>query len=275
MTTYSLGKSKSNGTITAGTEKGNYIFKSKDQTVHLERPKSKITLDSMNVLVEIEVDGTLDWVCLSVANISEQFEGFDPLFGGVDEATRKIYGHDTKNKRLVAAIFEDRGTFVLGSRDGVQTYADEDVTMAVIQRNSPGTSSFDVVWCFHKTSTVVESVFNKKDLHDVIKFCGDVTDNVFDNGPDPYDWKHFIKVQKNQKGEVEDWVGVFAPLTDDDDDDDDDDDYAEGGEESDEDLLEEEEEEEEINDTDTDESECSWSSASDSEDDRPTKRAKH
>lgn len=266
-----------------GSEKSHYTFKTKDKTVEMCNPTKKLTLDSMNLLVEIEIDGVLEWVCISVSNIPEHvdFKGFDPMFGEVEETTNKIYGHDAKNKILVAAIFEESGTFVLGSRQIVRTCTDDDLTMAIVQRNSPGTSSFDVVWCFHKSSSVVETVFNKNDIHKVLGFCGDVTDNVFDIGPDPYDWKHFLKVQKNQEGDVDDWVGVFAPLTDEDDDDgdDDDEDYEEN-DESEEDYPEEDEDEEEAVDDglDTDMSECSWSSGSESESDveeRPLKKAKH
>ena len=133
---------------------------------------------------------------------------------------------------------------------------DEDLTMAVIQRNTPGTSRFDVSFALHSEHKVVNATFNKDDYECVLSYLQDITEDVYDNGPDPYDWKKFLSVQKKDGGSVEDWRGVFAPLTESENEDvEEDDDWQEPSDE--ESVASEEEEEEEefgLSESETDES---------------------
>ena len=256
MPTFKTNKTKRSGTIVQAENNPNdYIFASvgKDKNGahelrHLDGAKSKIIIDNQNILVQCK-NG---WTKLSVANVKEDetWNGWGNYFKKATEFTNKLIGYDDKNEQFVTAFNEETGEFICAYGSEILSVEDEDLTMAVIQRNSPGTARFDVSWAFHSENKVITSVFNKKDLDCVMAYLGDITDNVYDAGPDPYDWNRFLKVQAKDCGDENDWRGVFAPLTDDEEADDDDD-YVEE-DESEEEVVSSEEEEEEF---DCDESE--------------------
>ena len=250
MVQFRCNKYKAPGKLEPTDVAGEYRFVTSNETVFLRNACKKVSVSPMEVLVEIEVDKQLEWLCFHVSSISESdnFVGFETFFKDADVCLNVLRGHDTKGKREVVAIFEDDGVFVIGSTNGVFSCVDTDVTMAVVQRNSPGTSRFDLAWCFHKQFLIHETVFDKKDINNVVEFCSDVTENIFDVGADPYNWKHFLKVQKDQNGDVDDWLGVFSSLTDEEEEDDEEEEYVDS-----------------LDGSETDESDCSWESSSDDE----------
>lgn len=263
MPTFKTNKTKRSGTIVqAENNPDDYIFASvgKDKNGahelrHLDGAKSKIIIDNQNILVQCK-NG---WTKLSVANVKEDetWNGWGNYFKKATEFSNKLIGFDDKNEQFVTAFNEESGEFICAYGNEILSVEDEDLTMAVIQRNSPGTARFDVSWAFHDENKIITSVFDKKDLDCVMSYLSDVTDNVYDAGPDPYDWKRFLKVQTKDGGDENDWRGVFAPLTDDEEEDNsDDDDYVEDDEEEEEVVSSEEEEEEfDCDESETDEDE--------------------
>jgi hypothetical protein len=263
MPTFKTNKTKRSGTIVqADNSPNDYMFASvgKDKNGfaelhHLDGATSKIIIDNQNMLINC----SNGWTKLSVANVKEDetWNGWESYFKKAVEFTNKLIGYDDKNEKFVTAFNEESGEFIMAYGSEIISVSDEDLTMAVIQRNSPGTARFDVSWAFHGENKVITSVFDKTDLECVMTYLSDVTDNVYDAGPDPYDWKRFLKVQTKDGGDVNDWRGVFAPLTDEECDDDDDD-YVgtECGDESEEEVVSEEEDEEEFDcdESETDES---------------------
>jgi len=265
MATYTISKCKRSGKLKY-VEPDVYKFTSKDEEFVIDKPSKKIVLDSTNMLLEVSGE----WVRLSVLNIPESVQaGILPKFWNAAVTETIIHGYNSKNDRLVVAFFEEDGEMIIGSSKSVFKCTDEDLTMAIVQRNSPSTSSFDIVWCYAVKHLIYETTFEKKNLDDAMKFCGEITDNVFDIGADPHDWPAFLKMQKMQGGDANDWVGCFSALTDESEEDNSDFTVSSESEES-----EEESDDEEIVDgSDTDVSECSWE-GSDSEDERPVKKTK-
>ena len=269
MPTFKTNKTKRSGELVQASNNPNdYLFasvgKDKDghkEIRHLDEASNKIIIDNQNILVKCK-NG---WTKLSVANVKEDeiWNGWNNYFKKATEFKTKVIGFDDKNEQFVSAFDEEKGVLIMAHGNEIISIADDDLTMAVIQRNSPGTSRFDVSWAVHKENKIVTSVFNKKDYDCVIAYLGDITDHVYDAGPDPYDWKKFLSVQKKQKGDEMDWRGVFSPLTDDEEEVDDDDDDWKEEEESEEEVESESEEEDfDENETETDESEFDLTDAS-------------
>jgi len=266
MPTFKTNKTKRSGTIVQAKNNPNdYLFASvgKDKNGvtelhHLDGAKSKIIIDNQNILVQCK-NG---WTKLSVANVKEDetWDGWSNYFKNAYEFDNKLVGYDDKNAQFVTAFNDETGEFIVAHGNEIMSLEDDDLTMAVIQRNSPGTSRFDVSWAFHGENKVVTSVFAKKELDCVMAYLSDITDNIYDAGPDPYDWKRFLTVQEKDGGLESDWRGVFEPLTDEENDEaEDDEDYVED-EESEEEVASESEEEEEFDcdESETDESETEY-----------------
>lgn len=219
MPTFKTNQTRKTGTlIKADNNPDDYVFASltKDDTgareMHLlNGAKKKIILDNQNILIEC-VNG---WTKLSVANVKEDetWTGWKDYFPSALEMQNSVSGYDDKNNKFVTAYNEDDGKLVIAYGNEILCMEDEDLTMAVIQRNTPGTSRFDVSFALHSEQKVITSVFDKKDYECVLSYLQDITEDIYDNGPDPYDWSRFLKVQKKDGGSVEDWRGVFAPLT--------------------------------------------------------------
>ena len=274
MPTFKTNQTKKTGTLTqADNNKNDYIFASltKDdegaREMHLlNGAKKKIVLDNQNILIEC-VNG---WTKLSVANVKEDetWTGWSSFFCDAKEMKCTLSGYDDKNNKFVTAYNEEDGKLIIASGNEIYDMIDEDLTMAVIQRNTPGTSRFDVSFAIHSEHKIVNATFNKDDYDCVLSYLQDITEDIYDNGPDPYDWKKFLRVQKKDGGSVEDWRGVFAPLTESENEEaDDDDDWQEPSDEESE-VEEEEEEEEEfgLSESETDESgESEFELESDSE----------
>lgn len=248
-------------------------FKTSEETFVLKDIRKKVLVNTMEMLLEVKLKDKYEWVGFKVSNISEkeEFVGFKDWFKDVETATSIVHGHDLKNRPETIGFFESDGTFVMGSFGNIHSCVESDLTMCVIQRNAPGTSRFDMAWCFQRHYLIRETTFDKKDLQEIIQFCSEVTDHVYDNGAEPYDWKHFLKVQKQQNGDVEDWLGVFNDSSDEEED--------EGEEyETEEDISSSEEEElsdEESSDEEL--SDCSWASGTSTDTDeheRPSKKTK-
>lgn len=262
MPTFKTNQTKKTGTLTqADNNKNDYIFASltKDdegaREMHLlNGAKKKIVLDNQNILIECN-NG---WTKLSVANVKEDetWTGWKGYFSSAKEMECKLTGFDDKNNKFVTAYNEEDGKLIIASGNEIHELIDEDLTMAVIQRNTPGTSRFDVSFAIHAEHKVLNATFNKDDYDCVLSYLQDITEDIYDNGPDPYDWKKFLSVQKKDGGSVDDWRGVFAPLTESENEDveEDDDDWQEPSEEESADDTEEEEEEEFGSETETDES---------------------
>ena len=273
MPTFKTNQTKKTGTLTqADNNKNDYIFASltKDddgaREMHLlNGAKKKIILDNQNILIQC-ING---WTKLSVANVKEDetWTGWKEYFTSAKEMQCTLTGYDDKNNKFVTAYNEEDGKLIIASGQEILELIDEDLTMAVIQRNTPGTSRFDVSFAIHSEHKVVNSTFNKTDYECVLSFLQDITEDIYDNGPDPYDWKKFLSVQKKDGGSVEDWRGVFAPLTESENEEaDDDDDWQEPSDE--ESVVSEEEDEEEfgLSESETDESgESEFELESDSE----------
>ena len=219
MPTFKTNQTRKTGTlIKADNNPDDYVFASitKDDTgareMHLlNGAKKKIILDNQNILIEC-ANG---WTKLSVANVKEDetWTGWKDYFPSALEMQNSVSGYDDKNNKFVTAYNEDDGKLVIAYGNEILCVEDEDLTMAVIQRNTPGTSRFDVSFALHSEHKVITSVFHKKDYECVLSYLQDITEDIYDNGPDPYDWSRFLKVQKKDGGSVEDWRGVFAPLT--------------------------------------------------------------
>ena len=273
MPTFKTNQTKKTGTLTqADNHKNDYIFASLTndddgaREMHLlNGAKKKIILDNQNILIQC-ING---WTKLSVANVKEDetWTGWKEYFTSAKEMQSTLTGYDDKNNKFVTAYNEEDGKLIIASGQEILELIDEDLTMAVIQRNTPGTSRFDVSFAIHSEHKVVNSTFNKKDYECVLSFLQDITEDIYDNGPDPYDWKKFLSVQKKDGGSVEDWRGVFAPLTESENEEaDDDDDWQEPSDE--ESVVSEEEDEEEfgLSESETDESgESEFELESDSE----------
>ncbi len=257
MPTFKTNQTKKSGTIVQAENNPNdYIFASvsKDENGylelrHLDQAKQKIIIDNQHILVECK-NG---WTGITVFNVKEDetWEGWDSYFKNAKDMTNKLIGFDDKNKKFVTAFDEDSGELIFAHGNEILSLSEEDLTMAVLQRNAPGSSSFDVCWCLHSQGKILTSVFDKKDIECVTSYLSNVSDYVYDNGADPYDWSNFLKVQKKDGGDENDWRGVFEPLTDEEEQDDSgDEDFALGSEEED-DEEEEEDEEEEFDDDET------------------------
>lgn len=204
---------------------------------------------------EILLHGSDGWTKLSVNNIKKD-ETFNLwTYFKCEEMKQSVSGWTDKNEPFVLATYDDGARLVMIHGDTIIDATDEMLTMVVYQRNSPGTSRFDCTWCFHESHKCLTTVHDKESFDTVHEVVSDITDNVFDNGPDPYDWKTFLTTQKKQGGEEEDWIGVFAPLTSDDEGEEEDEDYNvdEESEEEEEDDVEEEEEEFDDDESETDE----------------------
>ena len=242
-------------------------FKTPEETLVFKDVRKKVDVNAMEMLLEVKLKDKYEWVSFKVSNISEkeEFAGFEDWFKEVETPTSIIHGHDLKNRPETVAFFESDGTFVIGSFGNIHSCVESDLTMCVIQRNSPGTSRFDMAWCFQRYYLIRETTFDKKDLQQIIRFCSELTEHVYDNGAEPYDWKHFLKIQKQQNGDVDDWLGVFNDSS---------------GEEEEEEGEEYETEEDissEEDQTDSEVSECSWDSGTSidtDESERPTKKTK-
>jgi len=275
MPTFKTNQTKKTGTLTqADNNKNDYIFASltKDdegaREMHLlNGAKKKIILDNQNILIEC-ANG---WTKLSVANVKEDetWTGWKEYFTDAREMQCTLSGYDDKNNRFVTAYNEEDGKLIIASGNEILSIEDEDLTMAVIQRCTPGTSRFDVSFAIHSEHKVINGVFDKKDYDCVLSYLQDITEDIYDNGPDPYDWKKFLSVQKKDGGSVDDWRGVFAPLTESENEEaaDEDDDWQEPSDE--ESVVSEEEEDEEefgLSESETDESgESEFELESDSE----------
>ena len=200
MPTFKTNQTKKTGTLTQADNNNNdYIFASltKDddgaREMHLlNGAKKKIILDNQNILIECN-NG---WTKLSVANVKEDetWTGWKEYFKNAKEMQCTLTGHDDKNNKFVTAYNEEDGKLVIASGQEILEMTDEDLTMAVIQRNTPGTSRFDVSFAIHSEHKVVNSTFDKKDYECVLSFLQDITEDIYDNGPDPYDWKKFLSV---------------------------------------------------------------------------------
>jgi len=231
-------------------------FKTSEETIVLKDVRKKVLVNAMEMLLEVKWGDKYEWVGFKVSNISEkeEFAGFKDWFSDAETSTCVVHGHDLKNHPETVAFFEEDSTFVMGSFGNIHSCEESELTMCVIQRNAPGTSRFDMAWCFQPYCLIRETTFDKKDLQKIIQFCSEVSDHVYDNGAEPYNWKHFLKVQKQQNGDAEDWLGVFNDSS---------------GEES------SEEEEEYVTEEESELSDCSWSSGTDTdEDERPCKKTK-
>ena len=253
-------------------------FKTSSETIVLKDIRKKVMVNPMEILLEVKIKDEYEWIGFKVSNISEkeEFVGFKDWFKDVETSTSIVHGHDLKNRPETVAFFESDGTFVIGSFGNIHSCVESDLTMCVIQRNSPGTSRFDMAWCFQRYYLIRETTFDKKDLQQIIQFCSEVTDHVYDNGAEPYDWKHFLKVQKQQNGDVDDWLGVFNDSSDEDEEEEEEEeDYETEDSEEEEEEEEEEEDEEEFSDSEL--SNCSWESGTSTdtdENERPSKKTK-
>ena len=242
MPTFKINKTV--GTLKKDDTKPNtYTFTSNaNKTTVLNNIDKKLHINKHSVLLHNK-EG---WIKISVNNIKkdENFSVWD--YFKCTEIKKSIGGWTDKNESFVMATYDDGMRLVMVHGDTILDVADDNLTMVVYQRNSPGTSRFDVTWCFHDKNMCLTTVHDK-DSHDMIhSVITDITDNVFDNGPDPYDWKTFLKTQKKQSGDENDWIGVFAPLTSDEDGEEEDEDY-----ELNEDDVDDEEEEEEFDGSET------------------------
>ena len=265
MPTFKTNHTKKSGTIVqAKNNENDYIFASvsKDdkgahELRHLDQAKKKIIIDNQNILVQCN-NG---WTHISVFNVKEDetWNGWETYFKSAKNLKNKLIGFDSKNKKFVTAFHEETGELIFASGNEILCMNEDDLTMAVLQRNAPGSSSFDVCWCLQKEGKILTSVFNKKDMDCVTSYLSDLTDHVYDNGPDPYNWDNFLKIQKKDGGDENDWRGVFEPLTGDEDDGDDSDEDFVAEDDDDDSVVDESEEEDEfIDETETDESETEY-----------------
>ncbi len=255
------------------------IFEDKSKTQRLYKNiDKKVIINNHNLLFHHD-EG---WTKITVNNIQEKesWRNWSDMFTSVSEIKPTLTGWTDKNESFVLCVYDNDNRILMIHGDTVVDTLDEKLTMLVYQRNTPGTSRFDCTWCYHSKHLCLTSVHDKKDFDSVHRVVSDITDHVYDNGAEPYDWKRFLKMQKNQSGDEEDWIGVFSPLTDDEEDeeeeDDDDFDPEEQGNSED-----DEEEEEEFDELEDETSEEEWGdqySESDSDEDtdyRPKKRIKH
>lgn len=244
------------GTINHAKDSKKYTFTytKKNEVKTYDDFSKKIEIDNQNIIVYSKRDG---WIPISLNSVKEDENwcGWKSFFSECERPNQILIGNNMKNEKFCAAYYQDDGRIILCSKNNVVDIADDELTMAIVQRNSTGTTRFDVIWCVHKLHKIIESVFHKSETNTVLSFLDWITDNVFDIGPDPYDWKQFLKMQKDQEGDENDWIGVFSPLTDEDSDD------SSYHGTDDEECDEEECDEEEYDFTDTDssyDSECSW-----------------
>ena len=250
------------------------IFEDKNKTQRTYRNiDKKVIINNHNLLFHHD-EG---WTKITVNNIQEKesWHNWKDMFTSVQEIKHTLTGWTDKNETFVLCMHDDDNRILMIHGDTVLDTSDEGLTMVVYQRNSPGTSRFDCTWCYHGKHLCLSSVHDKKDFDSVHQTVSDITMHIYDNGAEPYDWKRFLKTQKNQNGDEEDWIGVFAPLTDEEDDDDDDDDDFDPDDEEEE--EEDEEDEEEFDEEETSEEEGDWDDSDSDEDTeyRPLKRAKH
>jgi hypothetical protein len=261
MPTFKTNCTRKTGNLVKSKDSNNWLFSSvsKDdkgarEMRHLDEPTEKIVIDNQNILIKCK-NG---WTKLSLANVKEEetWSGWDSYFKKAKQLKNLLTGHDAKNEHFVTAVDDNTGDMIIVHGNEIISCKDEDLTMAVIQRYTPQTSTFDVTWCLHSENKVINSTFKRADYDCVINYLGDVTECVYDAGPEAYDWKKFMKTQEIQGGDENDWRGAFSPLTDEEEDDDDeeDEDFSPSGDEE---SEEDEEEEEEVWDEDeseTDES---------------------
>lgn len=216
-------------------------FKLKNKSIDQKQLEEKnvtqiIEINSTNCLIK---ETSWDLLTLTSVKTKETWNGWKSIFAKAETCSNVIKGHNDNNDAFTIAQIGDQLLICSGKK----VFVTSKLTMAVVQRNIPGTSTFDIVWCFCKEQKIFESVFHKEQYDKVLSFVSTLTSNIFENA-DPFNWKTFLKVQKEQNGEEEDWIAVFLPFTD--------------SETSDSDYVTSESEE--------DDSE--W-------EDRPTKRAKH
>lgn len=266
MPTFKTNCTRKTGTLVKSKDKDNWLFSSisKDdkgarEMRHLDEPSEKIIIDSQNILIKCK-NG---WTKLTLANVKEEetWSGWDSYFKSAKTLTNLLNGHDDKNNHFVTSIDENSGSMIYVYGNEITESTDEKLTMAVIQRYSPQTSTFDVTWCIQSENKIIQSTFKREDYDCVIAYLGDVTDHVYDAGPETYDWKKFIKTQEKDGGDENDWRGVFSPLTDEEEDDDDVEEDEDFNPDESEESSASEEEEEDI--WDDDESETDESDESD------------
>jgi hypothetical protein len=249
--------------------------KNKSQRLYTNIDK-KVVIDNHNLLFHHD-EG---WTKITVNNIQEKESwcNWSDMFTSVSEIKPALTGWTDKNESFVLCTYDNDNRILMIHGDNVVDTLDEKLTMTVYQRNSPGTSRFDCTWCYHSKHLCLTSVHDKKEFDSVHQIVSDITDHVYDNGAEPYDWKRFLKMQKNQGGDEEDWIGVFAPFTDDEEEEEDDDDDFDPEEEEEEDIEDDESEEEEFDESEEDTSAEEWDDESDSDEEaeyRPKKRIKH
>ena len=261
MPTYKINKIV--GTLKHLKDDNTWILKGKNKTsILIEQIKKKFIIDKHTMLLKcvfqetrvfeqhIEKTEGDKWLKISVNNVKEKesWSNWSDMFQGATEIKPLIKGWTDKNEQFAMATYDNDMRLIMVHGKTIMDMSDDHLTMVVYQRNSPGTSRFDCTWCFHDKHTCLTSVHDKKSFDEIHGIVSNITDNMFDNGPDPYDWKTFLKTQDKQQGDEDDWIGVFAPLTSDEDgeEEEDDDDY-----EVDEDEEEEVEEEDELDGSET------------------------
>lgn len=252
-----------------------FVDKNKSQRLYTNIDK-KVVIDNHNLLFHHD-EG---WTKITVNNIQEKESwcNWSDMFTSVSEIKPALTGWTDKNESFVLCTYDNDNRILMIHGDNVVDTSHDKLTMAVYQRNSPGTSRFDCTWCYHSKHLCLTSVHDKKDFDSVHQIVSDITDHVYDNGAEPYDWKRFLKMQKNQGGDEEDWIGVFAPFTDDEEEEEEDDDDFDPEEEEEEDIEDDESEEEEFDESEEDTSAEEWDDESDSDEEteyRPKKRIKH
>jgi nucleosome binding factor SPN SPT16 subunit len=195
------------------TTPNTYHFTSKSGKKIILNSIDKKIFCSLNSILLHHKDG---WVKVSVNNVKkdENFKIWSHF--KCDEIKMSVGGWTDRNEPFVMATYDDGNRLIMLHGGTIIDTTDDQLTMVVYQRNSPGTSRFDCTWCFHDKHECLTTVHDKTTFDSVNSIISDITDNVFDNGRDPYDWKTFLKTQDKQKGDEDDWVGVFAPLTSDD-----------------------------------------------------------
>lgn len=167
-------------------------------------PTKKFIINSRNILIKCDT-----WKHLKVTS-GEDWCGWGSWFKDAETCKDVVNGFNDKNQSFT--LIKDGEEIVLCN--GQSVYTLPSITMAVVQRNIPGTSTFDLVWCVHALEKVFVSVFSKKEFEKVYNIAYNVCKHVYDVGPDPFNWNQFIRIQKDQKGTEEDWTAVFEPFTD-------------------------------------------------------------
>ena len=237
MPTFKINKNV--GILKKDESKSNtYVFTPNNgKNTMLNNIDKKIFISKHKILVH----GNDGWIKVSVNNIKKD-ETFNIWsYFKCEQLEKSVDGWTDKNEPFVLATYDEGARLVMVHDETIIDATDDMLTMVVYQRNSPGTSRFDCTWCFHGSNKCLTTVHDKESFDSVHDVISEITDNVFDNGPDPYDWKTFLKTQDKQEGEEEDWIGVFAPLTSEEEGEEEDDDYeVEEGEEEEEDEEEEE-----------------------------------